>query len=135
MGKPKYIETPEILWDHFTRYKEWVQENPILKEDYVGKDADKVHRQLTRPLSWVGFESHLFLNDIIGDLDDYEKNTNNSYEDYQPIIRAIKKIIETDQFEGATVGIYQQNIIARKLGLVDKKEIEQKTITVIPPAE
>lgn len=135
MGRNKYIETPEKLLELFNQYQEWVKNNPRLKEDYVGKDADRVMRQLERPLSWVGFESWLFKEGIISDLSDYEENKNNSYTDYLPIVRTIKKIIETDQFEGAIVGQYQQNIIARKLGLVDKKEIEQKTITVKPPTE
>ena len=39
---------------------------------------------------------------------------------------AINKItsrIENQQFEGATVGVFNANIIARKLGLVDKKDV------------
>lgn len=135
MGKTKYIETPERLYEYFKSYSDELKANPKKKQDFVGKDAEEVNRKLERPLSWVGFENWLFKNDIISDLSDYEQNTNNSYSDYRPIITRIKAIIEEDQFEGATVGIYQQNIIARKLGLVDKKEIEQKTITVIPPAE
>lgn len=135
MGKPKYIESPEKLAEYFQSYVEWTNKNPVLKEDYVGKDADRVERQLKRPLSWVGFEVWLYKGGIISDLNDYEQNTNNSYTDYQPIIRAIKKIIETDQFDGATVGIYQQNIIARKLGLVDKKEVEQIKIKVTKKGE
>jgi hypothetical protein len=55
-------------------------------------------------------------------LSDYEENKNNSYTQYLPIIRVIKKIIETNQFDGATVGIFNQNIIARKLGLVEKTD-------------
>lgn len=42
MGKRKYIETPEILWEHFENYKKWVKNNPIKVQDYVGKDAEMV---------------------------------------------------------------------------------------------
>jgi hypothetical protein len=130
MGKPKYIETPEKFWEYFEAYQEHIKQNPIKKQDFVGKDALEVNRKLERPLTWVGFENYLYKAGIISDLSDYEENKNNSYTDYLPIIRVIKRIIEQDQFEGATVGIYQQNIIARKLGLVDKKEVERTVITV-----
>jgi hypothetical protein len=135
MGKNKYIKTPEILAEHFKSYVEWVDSNPVLKEDYVGKDAERVDRRLKRPLSWVGFEVWLYKEGIISDLSDYEENKNGSYTEFLPIIRAIKKIIETDQFDGAVVGVYQQNIIARKLGLVEKREETQTVIRVVKPKE
>ncbi len=135
MGKNKYIESPEKLAELFNQYSEEVKAHPRLKQDFVGKDAEEVQRKLERPLSWIGFEVWLYKNGIIGDLDDYEKNTNDSYSDYQPIIRTIKKIIEDDQFEGASVGVYQQNIIARKLGLVEKREETQTVIKVVKPKE
>lgn len=122
-GRPKNIESPEELWSLFRKYKTWAKENPYQKQDYVGKDADRVTRELERPLTFVGFEVYLYERMIINDLGDYEKNKEGRYEEFAPIIRAIKKYIEQDQFEGAAVGIYQQNIIARKLGLTDKSEL------------
>lgn len=130
MGKPKYIETPEKLLEHFMNYVKWVAANPRKKEDYVGKDAIRVMRELQRPLTWVGFECWLFDNGIISNLSSYEANADNSYDDYLPIISRIKQYIETDQFEGATVGQYNHNIIARKLGLIEKTENTNKVITV-----
>jgi hypothetical protein len=121
-GQPKVFKSPEELWGKFTAYKQWCKDNPRLKEDYVGKDAVRVMRQLQRPLSWIGFECWLFDNGIACSLSHYEANTNNGYEEFLPIIRTIKHQIETDQFDGAVVGQYNQNIIARKLGLIDKRE-------------
>lgn len=37
--------------------------------------------------------------------------------------KQITSRIEGQQFEGATVGVFNANIIARKLGLVDKKDV------------
>lgn len=130
MGKPKYIETPEKLLEHFANYVKWAKDNPRKKEDYVGKDAMRVYRELERPLTWVGFECWLFENGIVSNLSSYEANADNSYDAYLPIISRIKQCIETDQFEGATVGQYNHNIIARKLGLIEKTENTNKVITV-----
>jgi hypothetical protein len=129
-GKPKYIETPELLLELFTAYVKAAKNNPYLIHDFVGKDANEVRKEKERPLSWVGFECYLFDEGIIGDLDDYERNTNQSYLEYQPIIRAIKKYIDKDQFEGASAGIYNANIIARKLGLADKQELKVSEVEV-----
>jgi len=125
VGRPKNIESPEQLWKLFRQYKTWAKENPYLKQDFVGKDADQVTRKLERPLSWVGLEVYLFERMIISDLGDYERNKDNRYAEFTTIIRAIKAYIEQDQFEGASVGVYKENIIARKLGLADKQEARQ----------
>ena len=42
MGRHKKIESPELLWELFCRYKDWVAKNPIRVQDYVGKDGDEV---------------------------------------------------------------------------------------------
>lgn len=125
LGRPKNIESPEDLWKLFRQYKAWAKDHPYLKHDFVGKDGDSVHRKLERPLTFVGFEVYLFERMIISNLGDYERNKDNRYDDFATIIRAIKNVIEADQFEGASVGVYQHNIIARKLGLADKQEARQ----------
>jgi hypothetical protein len=122
-GRPKNIETPEALWVLFRQYRKWAKDNPFKKQDFVGKDADEVMRKLERPLTWVGFEVYLMERAVINDLGDYEKNKDDRYAEFAPIVRAIKNVIEADQFEGASVGVYQQNIIARKLGLTEKAEV------------
>lgn len=38
----------------------------------------------------------------------------------------VEEIIRTQKFEGAAVGAFNANIIARDLGLSDKKEIDGK---------
>lgn len=125
VGRPKNIESPDQLWKLFRLYMKHAKANPRERQDFVGKDGDEVTRKLEKPLSWVGFEVYLFERMIISDLGDYERNKENRYAEFTTIIRAIKAYIEEDQFDGATVGIYKENIIARKLGLADKQEARQ----------
>ena len=122
-GRPKAIESPEQLWTYFKAYTEQAKKSPYLVHDFVGKDANEVHKEKERPLSWIGFECYLYELGIISDLSNYEENTNGSYTEYLPIIRVCKKIIQKDQLEGATAGVYSQNIVARLLGLTDKKDL------------
>jgi hypothetical protein len=62
-GRPKNIETPEMMWKHFLDYKTWVKNNPIEIEDYVGGVGKRVVRQKPRPLTNEGFNMYLYHND------------------------------------------------------------------------
>lgn len=125
MARPKgtkYIETPEKMWEYFESYKKWVKENPILVQDYVGKDAEMVYRTKERPLTIDGFECWCFDNGIIGDLSHYFANTGNNYSDYLTICHAIKKSVRADQIEGGMAGIYNPSITQRLNNLTEKTE-------------
>lgn len=129
MGKRKYIETPERLYELFTQYKQWVNDNPILVEDYVGKDADRVMRQKQRPLTMVGFECFVMDNTDISypDLTNYFDTKNESFENFIPISTRIRSEIQNNQVSGGMVGIFNPSLTARLNGL---KEQTESTTTV-----
>ena len=124
MGKNKYIETPEILWEYFEKYKKDTKSRPFLVKDWVGKDALDVYREKERPLTIEGFECWMFDQSIIGDLGDYFSNKNEKYTDYSTICRAIKKAVRQDQIEGGMAGMYNPSITQRLNGLVEKTQTE-----------
>jgi hypothetical protein len=124
MGKRKYIETPEKMWEYFETYKKWVKSNPIQVQDYVGKDAEMVYRTKERPLTIDGFECWCYDNEIISDLSQYFANTEQRYTDYQTICSRIRKAVRTDQIEGGMAGIYNPSITQRLNGLTEKQEIK-----------
>jgi hypothetical protein len=122
MGKKKYIETPEKMWEYFETYKKWVKSNPIQVQDYVGKDAEMVYRTKERPLTIDGFECWCYDNQIISDLSQYFANTEQRYTDYQTICSRIRKAVRTDQIEGGMAGIYNPSITQRLNNLTEKTE-------------
>lgn len=126
MGKRKYIETPEKLWEYFLAYKKQVKSNPILVQDYVGKDAEMVYRKKDRPLTIEGFENYLEDLEIISHLSDYFANTNNNYSDYSTICSRIKRNVKQDQIEGGMAGIYNPSITQRLNNLVEKQEVKHE---------
>jgi hypothetical protein len=134
MGKNKYIETPEKMWELFLAYKKQVKSNPILVHDFVGKDATDVRKEREKPLTMVGFECFVMDNTDINypDLTHYFENTDNRYSDYVPIASRIEREIKNDQITGGLTMIYSQNLTARLNGLVDKKETEIKGGLNIP---
>ena len=123
MGKNKYIETPEKMWELFEQYKAYTKSKPILVQDFVGKDGDEVNRKKERPLTIDGFECWCYDNDIISDLSQYFANTEQRYNEYQTICSRIRKAVRTDQIEGGMSGIYNPSITQRLNGLTDKSEM------------
>ena len=126
----KYIETPEIMWQHFLSYKKNIKDNPILKHDFVGKDAQEVQRKLERPLTMEGFENWLNDKDIITDITDYFENKDNRYKNYVRVCSRIKKTIRQDQIEGGMANNYNPSITQRLNGLTENIVTTNRTIEV-----
>lgn len=113
--------TAEGLWEEAERYFEWVSEKVWNKKEAI-KSGDLagtlVDIPTSTPMSIEGFcifadiTRQTFLN--------YEKETENGYFE---VLTRIRQIIENHQFEGATVGAFNPNIIGRKLGLAEKTDI------------
>ena len=124
MGKPKYIETPERLWELFLAYKKEVKSNPVIIKDWVGKDAEEVYREREKPLTMVGFECFVLDHTEITypDLTHYFENKDNRYSEFVPISSRIKSEIKNDQVTGGMTMIYSQNLTARLNNLVEKTE-------------
>jgi hypothetical protein len=68
MSKPKYIKTPEILWEMFEAYKDKVQSNPRLIDKAL-QSGKVVQEALRVPLTLEGFE--LFCWDEVGCVEEY----------------------------------------------------------------
>lgn len=130
-GRKKIFQTPEILWEACCEYFEYQSSRELVKVDFRGKDAERVKIPTTPPFTMQGLT--LFLDVNMKYFDDFEKNLDKSTEegkDFSQVITRVKQIVFNQKFEGASVGIYNSNIIARELGLTDKKDI---TATVEQP--
>lgn len=128
--KPIYV-TPEELEAYFEQYKEWVANNPILVQDYVGKDGTEVDRKKNRPLTFDGFEIWLRKNSKIKCCQHILDNVKSAYNDFIDVSRYIKASVKADQIEGGMAGIYNPNITARLNGLTEKiQEDGSKEVTI-----
>ena len=117
-GRPKNIETPEIMWEHFCAYRDEVKDNPItmveqkkgntiLPKDFKGKMPEPiVELPLQRPLTMEGFQNYLDNQDVITDVTDYFENKENRYADFVRVCSRIRRTIRQDQIEGGMAGIY-----------------------------
>jgi len=114
-GRDKLFKTPDLLWQAACEYFEWCEDNPIYAEDNKGtKNVNMV--KFNRPFTLKGFciycdatehWYHEFKKALKVDTD----------KDFLYICRKIEDIIYNQKFEGAAIGLYNANIIARDLGL------------------
>ena len=124
MSTKKNIKTPEELESHFDAYKKEAKATPRIENCYTARTNTFCPVPREKPLTMAGFEIYLRKNKILCKLDDYISNKDNRYKDYAAILHAIKLEMYEDKYTGAAAGIFNQNIIARDLGLADKKEIK-----------
>lgn len=121
MGKKKYIETPEKLWEIFEAYRKDVKDNPRYKVEYVGKEGIKVRTPIERPLSIDGFFTYGYDCGIT--IHHYFDNPEGAYDAYRGIITRIRKAVRGEQIDGGMTGFYNSNLTARINGLRDIKEV------------
>ncbi len=153
-GRQKNIKSPQALWEHACDYFSLVDSTPYIKlEQKKGNTTFPKGQKLTlkqiqamanqiveiptiRPYTWEGFEDFLFSKGVISNLKDYRFNKNGAYDEFSAIISRIGTIIYAQKFEGAAVGAFNANIIARDLGLVDKSStdvrVEQPLFPDVP---
>lgn len=121
---PDFKYTEESLWKEAVSYFEWISRQVWNRKDAIksGESAGTlIDIPTSTPMSIKGFciyadiTEQTFLN--------YQSNED-PWKGLFEVSMRIRQIIETQQFEGATVGAYNPNIIARTLGLSDKVQQE-----------
>tara|TARA_R110000787_G_scaffold279940_1_gene390370 strand:- start:2900 stop:3394 length:495 start_codon:yes stop_codon:yes gene_type:complete len=123
-GRDKIFKTPKLMLEAAFDYFSWVEDNPLTKaiiyQGVASADPEKLMRAMTiKGLCIYWGVNTFYLNDFVGNLN-LEKEED---KDFSQVISTIKEIIETQKFEGASAGLLNPNIIARDLGLTDKKEL------------
>lgn len=130
-GRDKIFSSPEEFLNEAYKYFENADKSPWYKNEAIkgGPDAGKIIKIPTqRPYSakalciFLGITEDTFRN--------YENNE--KYQEFFEVFKHVRDIIDANQFEGATVGAYNANIIARQLGLVDRTHNDTNINTKIP---
>lgn len=113
-GREMLFASPTLLWEAACEYFQWCEDNPIIDpRSFGGKQA------IQRPFTMQGL--CLFLDCSTGYFRTF-KATQDQKQDFLAIILRIEETVYQQKFENAAIGVYNQNIIARDLGLVEKSE-------------
>lgn len=116
--------TPEALWEEALKYFEYMSNSVWNKKEAI-KSGDMAGTLIDIPTQTpLSIETFCLFADISRQTFlNYESNQE-PYKEFFEVVTRIRGVIESNQFEGATVGAYNPNIIARKLGLGDKTILE-----------
>lgn len=120
-GRDALFATPSLLWEAACEYFENCDSNPWIKNKEVSTDKgfSKEEQPVQKPYSRSGF--FLYIGCSENWLSEFKKKAD---KDFLGVIHEIETIIDTQQFEGATVGAFNANIIARTLGLAEVSKTE-----------
>lgn len=121
-GRELIYSTPNDLLEKAYGYFKWCDKTPLKRRELVkggSMSGNIVDIKMDRPYTLVGMCVYLGISKRT--FDNYEER-----EDYLPIATHIREVIQQNQIEGAVVGNYNANIVARLLGLTDKQEVETK---------
>lgn len=138
-GRDKLFETPELMWEAACEYFQWCIDNPFIKGEAKTVNVGNFQSEIAiaqipmmRPFTIQGLCLYLGCNtqylaqfeaNLEGKNDDLSK-------DFTLVVTRIRDTIYNQKFSGAASGFFNANIIARDLGLSDKKEVD-KTITKV----
>lgn len=114
-GRDKIFQTPELLEEACFEYFEVTDKRKWHKTEFHGKDALECLVPNETPYTKTGL--FVFL--------DISNDTWNLYKerkDFIEVITRVEQIIYTQKIEGASVGAFNASIVARELGLADKKQ-------------
>ena len=135
-GRNPIFENADDLWDASQEYFAWSEANPLYEDKLVIYQGEASHEPIPhmRAMTIVGLcifldISHTTWVNYSGD------------DDFVTIATRIKEVIRTQKFAGAAADLLNANIIARDLGLADKKEfggpdggpIPIQTIQIVTP--
>lgn len=118
-GRDLIFSSPEILWQACIEYFEATDKRKWYKTDFKGKDVSEVQIPTDTPYTLTGL--FVFLDITMQTWIDYRNR-----EDFIDVIKRVEQIMYTQKLEGAAVGAFNASIIARDLGLADKKEVDNK---------
>lgn len=117
-GRDKIFATPDVLLAACNEYFEATDKRVWNKIEYKGSDVTEVKIPTSVPYTLSGL--CIFLDVNTHYFNDFKTTCS---KDFSEIIRKVEQIIYTQKFEGAAVGAYNANIIARDLGLSDKQDL------------
>ena len=135
-GRDLLFASPSLLWEAACEYFEWCSTNPWNKQEAIksGELAGTIMQVPTaRPFTMHGL--CLYIDCSTSYFRAFKSTATEDKKDFLTVIEKIEEVVYQQQFEGATVGAYNANIISRALGLTDKQE---QTVTLagsISPAK
>lgn len=125
------IYTPKELIEKAVEYFNIADGRRWEKPIYVGRDGRLEHLQLKVPFSIESFCVHANISknvfndyaDRINRVKPTTKEGKKTAKEYKIACDWIKNVIFSQNYEGGAIGVFNHNLVSRKLGLIDKQDV------------
>ncbi|NIB43804.1 DNA-packaging protein [Pseudomaricurvus alkylphenolicus] len=118
-GRRKKYLKPEDLWKQCCEYFVWIEDNPLEAAELVKYQGEATVKRVPKMRAMTIGGLLIFIDCARRTWDNYKAN-----EDFVEVITRVEEIIYEQKFAGAAAELLNPNIIARDLGLSDKREQE-----------
>jgi hypothetical protein len=121
-GRDKLFATPALLWEAAIEYFEWYEENPLSEAKAFAFQGEIIMATLPkmRAMTLSGLCLYLHCNEQY--FKTFKAQLPEGEKDFNTVIEQIETTIYNQKFQGAAADLLNANIIARDLGLADKRE-------------
>ena len=117
-GRDKIFATPEALWEAAEEYFQWVEDNPLKEGRATQFQGEFVHGEVNKMRAMTITSLCRFLHIDFVTWQNYKVR-----EDFFNITREVESVIYDQKFTGAAADLLNANLIARELGIAEKKEV------------
>jgi hypothetical protein len=139
-GRDRIFKDPETLKNACYEYFEYINKQVWYKKDAI-KGGERAGEIIDIPVSvpytmeglciFLGVNT-VYFNQFERSLDPENKEID---KDFSKIITHVREVIRKQKLEGASIGVFNANIIARELGLTDRQEHDHKGGLTIKTSE
>lgn len=126
-GRSPIFETPDELWGACVEYFEWNDENPLFEAKAFSFQGMVTVEELPKMRAMTIAALCIFLDISRSTWDNYRER-----DDFLGVVTRVEGIIFEQKFAGAAADLLNANIIARDLGLADKKDLSSSDGTMTP---
>ena len=119
-GRNPKFESGDQLWSACCEYFQWVEDNPLWEMKPFAYQGEVTQEPVAKMRAMTLTGLCLFL-----DISDDTWRNYRSNEDFLGVVSRAEKVIYDQKFSGAAADLLNANIIARDLGLAEKKEVKQ----------
>jgi hypothetical protein len=119
MARPRHLKEPEELYTLFESYV--IETKSRTRKVPKATNKGVLYEEHVPPLTIDGFKT--YCNKQGQEINNYWYNVGGVFDAFISIVTRIKEEIRNDQVEGALVGQYQQNIVARLNALTEKTDV------------
>jgi len=121
-GRDKLFASADALWESCCEYFQWVEDNPLWEMKVTQYQGEVVNMPVPKMRAMTIGGLCIFL-----DIDETTWRAWREQEDFSTVIQRAERVIYNQKLSGAAADLLNANIIARDLGLADKKDVTQQS--------